>query len=159
MIIKLENSNEIIANRIHAIFQNSYKVEARLIGVGDFPPLLRSAKNIVNSKTDFYGFSDNHCLVAIIEIEIVNKHLDIHSLTVDPQYFRKGIADKLISYVLNAFDITVAIVETAVVNKPAISLYQKHGFLECKRWTPSHGIEKLAMSVKFANSQGEQTDK
>ena len=48
-------------------------------------------------------------------------------------------------YVLNAFDFTQAIVETAVVNAPAIRLYQKHGFNEFKRFTPSHGIEKLAL--------------
>ena len=99
----------------------------------DFPPLLRSVRDIVNSKTDFYGFSDNNCLAAIIEIKINEKHLDIHSLTVDPMYFRKGIADKLINYVLKAFVIKVAIVETAVVNKPAINLYKKHGFLEFRR--------------------------
>ena len=150
MITKLENSNEDIANLIYTIFQNSYKVEAQLIGVLDFPPLLRSTQDIVNSKTDFYGFSDNNCLAAIIEIVIEDKHLEINSLTVDPKYFRKGIADKLISYILDAFELTQAIVETAVVNKPAINLYKKHGFVEFKRWTPSHGIEKLAMSVEYA---------
>ena len=150
MITKLENSNEDIANQIYTIFQNSYKVEAQLIDVLDFPPLLRSAKDIVNSKTDFYGFSDNNCLAAIIEIVIEDKHLEINSLTVDPKYFRKGIAGKLISYILDAFEFTEAIVETAVVNKPAINLYKKHGFVEFKRWTPSHGIEKLAMSVQYA---------
>jgi ribosomal protein S18 acetylase RimI-like enzyme len=150
LITKLENSNEIVANQIHTVFQNSYKVEAKLIGVLDFPPLLRSVTDIVNSKTDFYGFSDNHCLVAIIEIQINEKHLDIHSLTVDPKFFRKGIAAKLINYALKSFDINTATVETAVVNKPAINLYEKHGFLEFRRWTPSHGIQKLAMSVKIA---------
>ncbi len=148
MIIKLENSNEEVANRIYTIFQNSYKVEAQLIGTLNFPPLLRSVKDIANSKTNFYGFSDSDCLAAVIEIVIEEKHLEIHSLTVDPKYFRKGIADKLISYVLEAFDFTDAIVETAVVNKPAINLYNKHGFVEFKRWTPSHGIEKLAMSIQ-----------
>lgn len=150
MITKLENSNEGVANRIYSIFQKSYKVEAQLIGVLYFPPLLRGVKDIVNSKTDFYGFSDNNSLAAIIEITIESKHLEIHSLTVDPKYFRKGIADKLISYVLDVFDFTEAIVETAVVNKPAINLYKKHGFVEFKRWTPPHGIEKLAMSVQYA---------
>lgn len=101
----------------------------------------------MNSNTDFYGFSDNDSLAAVIEVNIDKQQLDIHSLTVDPEYFRQGIADKLINYVLKNVDITVAIVETAVVNKPAISLYEKHGFLEYRRWTPSHGIEKLAMSV------------
>jgi ribosomal protein S18 acetylase RimI-like enzyme len=148
MITKLEHSNENVAKQIFTIFQNSYKIEAQLIGTLDFPPLFRSVKDIESSNTQFYGFSENKCLAAIIEIVIEDKQLGIDSLTVDPEYFRKGIADKLISYVLNAFDITEAVVETAVVNTPAISLYKKHGFVEFKRWTPSHGIEKLAMSVE-----------
>ncbi|KGJ88002.1 GNAT family N-acetyltransferase [Thalassotalea sp. ND16A] len=147
MIKKLDNSNEEVASQIFTIFQNSYKIEAQLIGVLDFPPLLRSATDIENSKTLFYGFSENECLAAIIEIVIEDKHLDICSLTVDPNYFRKGIANKLISYVLGIIDFSEAIVETAVVNIPAINLYKKHGFVEFKRWTPSHGIQKLAMSV------------
>ena len=152
MITKLEHSNEVVAEQIHTVFQNSYKVEAELIGVLDFPPLLRNISDIVNAKTAFYGFSfidsDKHCLAAVIEIQIDEKHLAIDSLTVEPNFFRKSIADKLINYALKSFDIDVAIVETAVVNKPAIKLYEKHGFMEFKRWTPSHGIEKLAMSVE-----------
>jgi len=150
MIIKLENSNEDIANQIYTIFQSSYKVEAQLIDVQVFPPLLRSAKDINMSKTDFYGFSDNNCIAAIIEIKIENKQIEINSLTVDPKYFRKGIAGKLISFVLATFEFTDAVVETALVNKPAINLYNKYGFVEFKRWTPSHGIEKVAMSLKNA---------
>lgn len=150
MITKLDNSNEEVAKQIFTIFQRSYKIEAQLIGTPDFPPLLRSAKDIENSKTQFYGFSENECLAAIIEIVIADKRLDIYSLTVDPNYFRKGIANKLISYVLEVIDFSEAIVETAVVNIPAINLYKKHGFVEFKRWTPSHGIEKLAMSVEYA---------
>jgi len=149
MIKKLDNSNETIANEIHTIFQNSYKIEAQLIGVANFPPLLRSAKDIENSKTLFYGFSENECLAAIIEIDIENTYLAIDSLTVDPSFFRKGIADKLISHVIKISDFSEARVETAVVNFPAINLYKKHGFVEFKRWTPSHGIEKLAMSVHY----------
>ena len=148
MINKLDNLNEEVANQIFTVFQNSYKIEAQLIGTLNFPPLLRSAKDIENSKTLFYGFSENECLAAVIEIVIENKQLDINSLTVDPNYFKKGIANKLITYVLDKFYFSEAIVETAVVNTPAINLYKKHGFVEFKRWIPSHGIEKLAMSVK-----------
>jgi len=150
MITKLENSNQLTANRIHTVFQNSYKIEAQLIGVENFPPLQRSAVDIANSNTEFYGFSENNCLAAIIEIVIQDKYLEINSLTVDPKYFRKGIAGKLIGYVLDRFDFAEAIVETAVVNRPAINLYKKYGFVEFKRWTPSHGIEKLAMSVEHS---------
>ena len=149
MIKKLDNSNTDVANKIFTIFQNSYKIEAELIGAVVFPPLLRSAKDIENSTTLFYGFSENDCLAAIIEIVIEDKHLDINSLTVNPNYFKKGIASKLISYVLGITDFSKAIVETAVVNIPAINLYKKHGFVEFKKWTPSHGIEKIAMSVEY----------
>ncbi len=147
MIKKLNQSNKEIAHQIFTIFQNSYKIEAKLIGTLNFPPLLRSTKDIENSDTLFYGSSENGCLAAIIEVDINNRLLEINSLTVDPRYFRKGIANKLITYILETFDFSKASVETAVVNTPAINLYKKHGFVEYKRWKPSHGIEKLAMSI------------
>ena len=150
MISKLDNSIEAVARQIFAIFQNSYKVEAQLIGTFDFPPLSRTTKMIEESQTQFYGFSEKGCLAAIIEIAIKNNTLEINSLTVAPDYFRKGIANKLIEYVLNRIAFSEAIVETAVVNIPAINLYKKHGFVEFKRWTPSHGIQKLAMSLENA---------
>ncbi len=150
MITKLDNSDEKVANLIFTVFQRSYQIEAQLIGAVDFPPLFRSVKNIEDSRTQFYGFIENECVAAVIEIVIEDHHLDINSLTVDPNYFRKGIADKLISFVLSEIDFSEAVVETAVVNLPAINLYKKHGFIEFKRWTPSHGIRKVALSVKSA---------
>ena len=148
MITKLEHSSEKIAEQIFTVFQNSYKIEAQLIGALDFPPLSRSTKDIQNSTTQFYGFIENNCLAGVMEIVIENKRLKIDSLTVDPHYFRKGIAHKLIDYVLGSMVVSEARVETAVANLPAINLYKKHGFVEFKRWTLSHGIEKLAMSTK-----------
>ncbi|MFT5521096.1 MAG: ribosomal protein S18 acetylase RimI-like enzyme [Enterobacterales bacterium] len=146
MLTKLDNSNEEVASQIYSIFQSSYKVEAQLIGTLEFPPLLREAKDIECSETDFYGYFESKSLAGVIEIALDNMHLEIHSLTIDPNHFRKGIADKLINYILGDLDFTEAIVETAVVNIPAINLYKKHGFIEFRRWMPSHGIEKLAMS-------------
>lgn len=145
MIKKLDHANQDIANQIFTVFQRAYKVEAQRIGVLDFPPLSRSSEAIKNAPTRFYGFSYNDCLAAVIEIEVEGKRLDIHSLTVDPNHFKKGIADKLMCYVLDNIEFTDAIVETATANIPAINLYKKHGFVESKRWTPSHGIQKLAM--------------
>jgi ribosomal protein S18 acetylase RimI-like enzyme len=149
MITKLNNSDINVAHQIFTIFQNSYKVEAQLIGVDNFPPLLRSLEDIKVSKTQFYGFTEDNSLAAIIEVVVKDSRIDINSLTVDPEFFRKGIADKLMAYILKELNCLQAIVETAVVNTPAINLYKKHGFAEFKRWTPSHGIEKLAMSVNL----------
>ena len=150
MIQKLDNTTDKIAIQIFTVFQNSYKVEAQLIGTQEFPPLTRGIKNIKESKTLFYGFIENGNLAAVIEINIKAKRLEIDSLTVDPIYFRKGIAGKLINFVLTTFEFSEAIVETAIMNEPAIKLYNKYGFIEFKRWVPSHGIPKLALSLSNA---------
>ena len=147
MIVKLEHRNEKISQHIFTLFQSAYKVEADLIGVKNFPPLLRDSTNIQQSKTVFYGFYDKESLAAVIEIEILDKQLSIDSLTVGPQYFRKGIASKLINYVVQLKNFINVTVETAVANAPAIKLYQQHGFVEFKKWTPDHGIPKVAMST------------
>lgn len=148
MISQLDNSNEVVAKKIFTVFQNAYQVEAQLIGVRSFPPLLRTVNNIEDSTTSFYGFITNNELAGVIELAKENEQLNIDSLTVDPSFFRKGIASKLIEHVLADNNLLKTTVETAVVNIPAIKLYKKHGFVEFKRWTPAHGIEKLAMVVK-----------
>ena len=148
MINKLDNSNEDVGNKIFKVFQNSYKVEAQLINASNFPPLSRSIKDIKNSETLFYGFYENGCIAGVIEVVVKGNQLEIDSLTVDPKYFKKGIAGQLISYILDLFEFTEAIVETAVANDPAINLYKKYGFVEFKQWTPAHGIRKVAMSLK-----------
>ncbi|NMM42111.1 GNAT family N-acetyltransferase [Pseudoalteromonas arctica] len=149
MFAKLDNTNKALAKHIYTTFQRSYKIESELIGTLNFPPLLRTVTDIQSSQTLFYGFYDDTQLAGVIELAITNEQLEINSLTVDPDHFRKGIADKLIHYALSecviCAAITTALVETAVVNEPAIKLYKKHGFVEFKRWTPEHGIEKLAM--------------
>jgi ribosomal protein S18 acetylase RimI-like enzyme len=94
---------------------------------------LRSAKDIQRSATQFYGFSEDDGLAAVIGIAIEDERLEINSLTVDPSYFRKGIANKLISYILETSDFIEAVVKTAVANIPAINLYRKYGFVELKR--------------------------
>lgn len=160
MIHKLKSHDKHIAAQIYSVFQASYQIEADLIAdklerAIDFPPLSRSIEDIENSSSLFYGFFDsseegeNQCLAAVIEVTFCEGQLDIESLTVSPEHFRKGIAGQLIDFVLNAFEFSSAFVETAVVNEPAIRLYIKHGFIEYKRFTPAHGIEKIALTLKM----------
>lgn len=161
MITILSHREKHIANEIHAVFQASYKIEAQLIGVVDFPPLSRSAMDISKSSTKFLGYCEETKLAAVLEFELLESDvlesdvlvnvLDIHSLTVAPDHFRKGIANKLISYVLTTYDFDRAIVETAAANKPAIRLYEKQDFIAFKTWTPAHGIEKIALCYDASN--------
>ncbi|RZG07798.1 GNAT family N-acetyltransferase [Pseudoalteromonas sp. CO348] len=147
MIQKLNNRDASMAREIFNVFQRSYKVEAELIGASYFPPLSRTIEDICGATSHFYGYFENQNLAAVIEIVIFEKTLEIDSLTVDPSYFRKGIAGKLLNFALTEFDAAKVIVETATANAPAIKLYNKHGFVEYKRWLPAHGIEKLALAV------------
>ncbi|WP_462154281.1 GNAT family N-acetyltransferase [Pseudoalteromonas piscicida] len=147
MIQKLNNRDVSMAREIFNVFQRSYKVEAEFIGASYFPPLSRTIEDICGATSHFYGYFENQNLAAVIEIVIFEKTLEIDSLTVNPSYFRKGIAGKLLHFALTEFDAAKVIVETATANAPAIALYQKYGFVEYKRWLPGHGIEKVALAV------------
>lgn len=148
MIKTLNHSQTNVAQQIHAVFQRSYKIEAELLSIKNFPPLMRTAKDMQNSKTLFTGFFDNDCLAAAIETSHSNGNLNIESLVVDPDFFRRGLAGKLIQHILEQSIYTTAAVETAAANAPAVTLYEKHGFIATKRWTPSHGIEKIELILK-----------
>lgn len=153
MIQLLNNSASEVSLQIYRVFQSSYKIEADLIGVENFPPLSRTVEHIQASTTEFYGFIIEGELAGVIEItlnegaveSIAEITLEIDSLTVSPLYFKQGIASRLIEFVLQNKTFEYAIVETAAVNQPAIKLYEKHGFKVFKQFTPVHGIEKVAL--------------
>ncbi|TMP43016.1 GNAT family N-acetyltransferase [Pseudoalteromonas citrea] len=147
MIRRLDNTKHTVATQIYDIFQASYQIEAALIGIAYFPPLARTIDDINAAQTQFYGYFEEQELAAIVEISMQDTVLSIESLTVSPAFFRKGIARKLLCFVMEEYPFSRALVETAAVNAPAIALYKKQGFVAVKKWTPAHGIEKVAMSI------------
>ena len=152
MIEKLQHNDIAISNQIHAVFQLSYAVEAKLLGVTDFSPLKRPLESYRNSGNVFFGYLAKTELAGVIEIELTDKHIDINSLVVDPKFFRRGIARKLLEFIFNRFDAQLFIVETGVDNKPATELYKKLGFKEIKQWNTDFGIRK-AQFEKRVNDQ------
>ena len=145
MITTLAHHKRTIAEQIHSVFQASYKLEAKLIQAQNFPPLKRTVEQIAQSNNVFIAMHEGRQLSAVIEMELASDVLEIHSLVVAPEFFRKGIAGQLLQHVFSLGDFEKTLVETASKNKPAILLYEKHGFKEIKRWTPEHRIEKVAM--------------
>ena len=143
MIELLDHSSGNVANQIYDVFQLSYKVEARLVGVEDFPPLRRSAANIQSSSSHFLGQRIGINLAAVIEYTHGGEALSIDSVVVHPQYFRRGLASELLQYLLAKYQWQNACVETAAANIPALVLYQKLGFSESKRWKTADGIDKV----------------
>ena len=143
MIEKLKNSNLETAKKMRLIFQASYKVEAKLLNATNFPPLKRPLENYTESNTEFYGYSTNKVLAAVVEIDTNNDYLLIRSLVVHPNFFRQGIAGKLLTFIFETFKSNLFVVETGLENGPATKLYEKFGFVEVHQWDTNHGIRKI----------------
>lgn len=143
MIQLLNHKDFEVAQKIRAIFQVSYAVEADLLKAIDFPPLKRNLSEFLKCETDFYGFNKDGEMAAIIEIKNDLETIHIQSLVVDPYYFRQGIANKMMQFVLEKYTALLFTVETGVLNIPAIQLYTKLGFVETQQWDTDHGVRKV----------------
>ena len=143
MIQKLDNKDRVISQKIRAVFQASYAVEAKLLNAKDFPPLQRTLENFLQSNTTFFGVLKNEDFAGVIEISEYHSHTHINSLVVEPKFFRRGIASKLMQYVIHKFDSKKIIVETGVLNTPACQLYKFFNFNEVEQWNTDHGVRKI----------------
>lgn len=147
MIEKLNNKNEDISRQICSVFQASYKVEAELLNVTDFPPLNRKLGDFQNTNTEFYGFFKGEIIAGVIEVSHQKSLTDIESLVVHPEYFRQGIGKQLVKFVLSAFHSGLFTVETGTKNEPAIKLYKQLGFQELEKWDTESGIRKIRLKL------------
>jgi len=143
MIKKLQNHTLDVAEQIHSLFQLSYAVEAKLLKSDNFPPLKRPLESYLKNDTLFFAYLDNDEFVGIIEIKQGTNNTNINSLVVNPNYFRRGIARKLIAFVFSTFESESFTVETGLNNFPANELYKKLGFIEIKQWDTDFGIRKI----------------
>ncbi|ADV51322.1 GNAT family N-acetyltransferase [Cellulophaga sp. E16_2] len=149
MIKKLQNSDLEVAEKMQVIFQASYAIEAALLKAIDFPPLKRSLENYKKSDTHFYGYFKEEVLAAVIEIIPGESHIHIRSLVVHPDFFRQGIARKLMLFTLENYHSTLFVVETGVDNGPASQLYEKLGFVEVLQWDTDFGIRKVKFELRI----------
>lgn len=147
MIEKLDNTKEIVAEKIRAVFQKSYKIEAKLLNAIDFPPLKRELENYRNSTTDFFGYLKEGQLAGVIEVNHHSEYTHIQSLVVNPLNFRQGIASELMKFVLSYYKSNLFIVETGLKNEPASHLYRRFGFMQTKQWDTNHGVRKVKFEL------------
>ena len=143
MISQLGHTKENIARSIRDVFQASYAVEAELLKAVDFPPLKRPLEDFINSSNTFFGFWIGNELVAVAEIKYEQNFFHIQSLVVHPNFFRRGVASKIMTFVIEQYGSKMLMVETGLDNAPAIALYKRFGFVEVKQWMTDIGIMKV----------------
>ncbi len=122
----------------------AYRLEARLIGFDEIPPLADTAETLKRSSDVFYGYSaPNGELVGAIAVEEEKPgELTLTRMMVRPDFFRQGIASRLIEYVFARYpDFSAYIVSTGTRNEPAMNLYTRFGFVPFKSETIAPGVE------------------
>lgn len=146
----IENNISHNALKIYKLFQQSYKVEADIIGLNDFPPLSLSIQDIVQSDGIFEAISINTNIVAIVCYKNIQGTVELQNLAVSPEFFRRGLASMLLNHLFNKYQKCKFIIHTALANIPAVRLYEKLGFTLNDTFVSSEGIE-LAKMVKSYN--------
>ena len=149
MVKRLDHHNDEIATIIQLAFRDSYEVEAALLGAIDFPPLKRTLQNFVTSTNEFFGIWEENVLTAAIELKIEIEYIHIQSLIVHPSFFRKGLASKVLQFVIDRYETKMFVVETGADNEPAKRLYEKIGFQEVLQWDTDHGIRKAKFEKRY----------
>lgn len=109
--------------------QLSYRIEAKLIGFKEIPPLWDSPKTLRESGELFFGDYDDKRLVGSVSVKQSSKELTICRMMVHPSCFRRGIASRLLEFAEELAVPGMPIkVSTGTKNEPAVRLYRKYGY-------------------------------
>lgn len=126
--LKELNLNEIMeCAEVLDLQRKSYKIEAELIGTDEIPPLKETFEELQNCGETFIGCYIEGRLAGAISFKIEGEVIDIHRMMVHPDFFRRGIARKLLCQ-LEQYGCSQMIVSTGAANTPAVKLYEKLGF-------------------------------
>lgn len=128
MIVRLNTKDKLQAEQIVNLQKKAYAVEAELIGSYAIPGLRETTYDIMRSDEIFYGYLIEDSLAGLISYKIDNNIMDIYRVAIQPDFFRRGIARKLLQFIEDSNEVEKIIVATGALNKPAISLYESFGF-------------------------------
>ena len=141
MIQRIDIALQPKALRLLELQRVSYQIEADLIG-SSIPPLRETLPELQSSDEDFHGFFEDDRLLGFISHKLEGNVLDIHRVAVHPDAFKRGIARRLLEFVLKLEpSAKQAIVQTGSLNLPACKLYLSFGFETLERKEVALGLE------------------
>ncbi|WP_232310369.1 GNAT family N-acetyltransferase [Mesobacillus selenatarsenatis] len=107
--------------------RKSYRIEADLIVTDEIPPLKETFEHLQDCGETFIGCYIEGRLAGAISFKKEGEVIDIYRMMVHPEFFRRGIAQKLIAQ-LEQIGYSEMIVSTGAANTPAVKLYEKLDF-------------------------------
>ncbi len=149
MISEIALGDPLIAAAIHTLAQRAYTLEAEQIGCADFPPLRESLQQFSRSTDRFLVLRRSETILGALSFSCEAEGVVITRLVVDPAHVRQGIAYRLLveleGLVLPGRSFLVS---TAKANIPAVTFYQKLGYV----------ISGISKSISFSFRKLETVD-
>jgi len=146
MIVRLDVSDADTASHVLELQRRSYRVEADLIGYDRIPPLMEELDALLACTEEFHGWMESGRLAGAISFRRAGSEIDIHRMMVDPAWFRRGIARRLVRWASSLEGVSRLVVSTAEANGPARRLYESEGFRLLERVR----VEDRLWIVRFA---------
>jgi ribosomal protein S18 acetylase RimI-like enzyme len=133
----LDLTEDATAEAVHGVGLRAYRVEADLIG-HDIPALHETVADVRAKPLHWLGCRADGIPVAFIAWA-ADGVIDIDRLCVDPAWFRRGLASALVAELLarTEGDVTVS---TGADNTPAVTLYERAGFVRTGTIEPAPGL-------------------
>ncbi len=138
MVEPLDLADDAVAGVVHRIGLRSYAVEAALIGSTAIPALSETLAEMRARPWRWLGAHVGGTLAGFVAWTRVDGVLDVARLCVDPDFFRRGLARRLMTAVLAEGG--PAVVATGADNAPAIALYEGLGFRLAGLFEPVPGL-------------------
>ena len=139
----LDLTDDATAAAVHRIGRAAYTVEAELIGFDGIPALRETPAEMRARPLHWLGaLGPDGVLAGFLAWEpTADGGICVDRLCVDPSWFRRGVASLLLRYALaEVFPGRPVAVTTGAANTPAVTLYERLGFVRGADFSPAPGL-------------------
>lgn len=157
LIRPLDLADDATAGAVHRIGRAAYAVEAGLIGFDGIPALHESLDEMRARPLRWIGAVSGEGALAgfLAWEEEPDGVVGVDRLCVDPAWFRRGVASLLLRHVLaELFPDRRVEVTTGAENTPAVTLYERLGFLRGPDFSPAPGLRMASFGRPPAPGRG-----
>ncbi|MFI5620076.1 GNAT family N-acetyltransferase [Streptomyces sp. NPDC051567] len=146
---ELDLADDATALAVHRIGRASYAVEAELIGFDGIPALRESLDRLRQRPLRWLGALAGDGALAGFAAweEEADGGVRLDRLCVDPSWFRRGVASLLLGHLLSeAAPHRTVTVTTGAANAPAVTLYERLGFVRGADFSPAPGLRMASFT-------------